>query len=98
MWGLLIIGFLIELYELVASIWPYLVAGVAIVALWCFVAVPLLEYRAREARDRLRHARARQEISAIEHAATRAMFDTAQAGEVIEGTAVEIDRMHGRLP
>ena len=102
MWGLLLIGLLIglliELYELLVSVWPYLVAGVAIVALWCWVVVPLLEYRARGARDRLRHERARREISAIERAAIRAMFDTAQAGEVIEGTAVEIDRTPGRLP
>lgn len=91
MGGLLLIGLLIDLYELLVSIWPFLVAGVALVALWGWVALPLLEYRAREARDGLRHERARQEISAIERTAVRAMFDAAQAGEAIEGTATDIE-------
>jgi hypothetical protein len=91
MWGLLLIGLLIELFELLVSIWPYLAAGVALVAVWCLLVAPLLEYRAREARDRLRHVRARQEISAIEHAAIRAMFEMARNADVIEGTATEIE-------
>jgi hypothetical protein len=90
MGGLLLIGLLIELVELLVSVWPLLAVGLVLIALWCWVILPLLEYRAREARDRLRHVRARQEISAIERAAVRAVFDAAQAGEVIEGTAVEV--------
>ena len=95
MWGILLVGLLVELlvklYEFFIMAWPFLVAGLALTSLWVWVLVPFLDYRAREARDRLRHERARQQISEIEQAAVRAMFDTAQAGEVIESTAVEIE-------
>jgi hypothetical protein len=91
MGGLLLIGLVVELFELLVSVWPSLVVGLALILLWCWVILPLLEFRTRVTRDRLRHVRARQEISAIERAAVRAMFDTAQAGEVIEGTAHEVE-------
>jgi uncharacterized membrane protein len=98
MGGLLIIGVLIELliklYELLTHIWPFLVAGLAVVLLWLWVVVPLLEYRAREAREareRLRHERARQQIGAIEHAATRAMLGIAEAGEITGRTSTEVE-------
>jgi hypothetical protein len=91
MWGLLLVGLLIELVEALAPIWPFLAGGLGVVLLWFWVIVPLLEYRAREARDRLRHERARQQISVTENAAMRAMFNVAEASDVTEGTATELE-------
>jgi hypothetical protein len=96
MWGLLLVGLLVEilikLYDLLIVLWPFLAVGLALVLLWLWVLVPLLEYRAFEARDRLRHERAQREISTIERGAIRAMFDAAQRADVIDGTATEVER------
>jgi hypothetical protein len=99
MGGLLLIGLLIELWNLLTELWPVLVAMLVLYGLWRWVALPAWDARAREARDRLRHEQARREIDRIALEASRAMYDAAlNQGDVIEGTAVEIDRTHGRLP
>jgi hypothetical protein len=87
MGGLVIILLLI----LAVHYWYLLVGGVVLYALWCMVIEPLREREAREAAERLRHERARQEIQAIGVATTWAMYQAARNGPgVIEGTAEEL--------
>lgn len=94
MWGLLLVGLLIELWDLVTELWPVLVAMLALYGLWRWVALPAWDARAREMRDRLRHEQARREIDRIALEASRAMYGAASRhDEVIEGTAVEVDRL-----
>ncbi len=75
MGGLFLIGFLIVLF---AKLWPFLLAALVLAFLWCFVVMPLREAEEREARDRLRHARARQEIDRIAAATAQAMVEAAR--------------------
>jgi hypothetical protein len=73
---------------LVVKFWHHIVAGFVVYALLRWVIGPW------EARDRLRHARARQEMDEITFAAARAMYEAATAVDdrTIDGTAVEIER------
>ncbi len=74
MGGLLLIGLLIVLF---AKLWPFLVAGLGVFGVWrCLLALRVAEERER--RDRLRHARARQEIDRIAAATAQAMVDAAR--------------------
>jgi hypothetical protein len=82
--------FILVLLIFLIHYWYLLAGGVVLYALWCSVVVPLREYQAREAADRLRHEHARQEIDAIGLATTRAMFEAARHVGVIEGTAEEL--------
>jgi hypothetical protein len=75
MGGLFLIGFLIVL---LAKLWPFLLAALALAALWCFVVMSLRKAEEREARDQLRHARARQEIDRIAAATAQAMVEAAR--------------------
>ena len=79
---------------LVVTYWHVVVAGLVLYALWRWGIEPWREKRARQVRERLRHARARQEIDDIALSTARAMYEAAAAdpGEVIEGTAVEVKR------
>ena len=87
MGGLVIILLLI----LLAHYWYILVGAAALYAVWSFVIEPLREREAREAAERLRHERARQEIQAIGVATTWAMYQAARNDPgVIEGTAEEL--------
>jgi HAMP domain-containing protein len=80
--------FIILLLILLAHYWYVLVGGAVLYALWSMVIEPLRE---REAADRLRHERARQEIRAIGAATTLAMYQAARnESGVIEGTAEEL--------
>jgi hypothetical protein len=83
--------FVLMVLALVVKFWYLAVAALGLYALLRLVVGPWREVRAREARDRLRHARARQEIDDITFAAARAMYAAASrsSGEVIEGHAVE---------
>ncbi len=93
MWGLLLIGLFIELWELVRGLWPLLVAVVLLCLLWRWVVLPARERRAREIRERLRHEQARREIDRIALETSRAMYEASHSNpRVIEGTAVEVDR------
>jgi hypothetical protein len=59
--------------------------------MWCLVIEPAREREAREAAERLRHERARQEISSIGVETTLAMYQAAHNHpDVIEGTAEEV--------
>ena len=83
--------FILILLILLLHYWYVVVGGVALYALWCLVVAPLREYVAREARDRLRHERARYEIDQIALETTGAMYQAARnAAGVIEGTAEEL--------
>lgn len=77
---------------LVVKFWPFVVTALVLYAVWRWGVAPYREAQARQVRERLRHARARQEIDDIAIATARAMYEAAAApqGEVIEGTAVEI--------
>lgn len=92
MGGLLLIGLLVELCVLLAKLWPVLVTWLVLYLVWHSVIAPSREVRAREARDRLRHERARQEIDRIAIETSRAMYEAAVQGDtdVIDGHAVEI--------
>jgi hypothetical protein len=85
---LIVVGVLM----LVAQYWPLLVAGLVLYGVWCWGVAPYREARARQGRERLRHARARQEIDDIATATARAMYEAAAAtqGDVIEGTVIEV--------
>ena len=91
MWGLLLIGLFIELWELVRDLWPLLLAAFGLYLIWRWVVRPAWEVRAREVRDCLRHERARREIDRIALEASRAMYVASSNGDVIEGTAVELE-------
>jgi hypothetical protein len=93
MGGLLLIGLLIELWDLLSPLWPFLLGAVAVYVIWRWVLLPKWEAEARAAREQMRHERARREIDRIAIETSRAMYDAALGrGEVIEGTAVEVDR------
>ncbi len=79
---------------LIVTYWHLVVAGLVLYALWRWGITPYREARARQVRERLRHARARQEIDDIALATARAMYEAAATapGEVIEGTAIEVRR------
>jgi HAMP domain-containing protein len=80
--------FILLLLILLAHYWYILVGAAVLYALWRMVIEPLRE---REAAERLRHERARQEIRAIGVATTLAMYQAARSGsDVIEGTAEEL--------
>jgi len=89
MGGLLLIWLIIELCALSAKSWPFLVAGLAIYALWHLVIVPPRAYQAECARGRLRQECARCEIDDIALATTLAMLEAVRDPSVIEGSAVE---------
>ncbi len=93
MGGLLLIGLFIELWDLLSPLWPVLLATVAVYVVWRWVLLPKWEAEAREAREQLRHDRARREIDRIAIETSRAMYDAALTrGEVIEGTCEEVER------
>jgi hypothetical protein len=77
---------------LIVKFWHLVVAAVVLCGLWRWGIGPYREARAREVRERLRHARARQEIDDITFVTARAMYEAAAAaqGDVIEGTAIEV--------
>jgi len=76
---------------LVVKFWPFLVAAMVLYGLWRWGIEPSRETRDRQVRERLRHARARQEIDNIAFATARAMCQAATQGEVIEGTCHEVE-------
>jgi len=84
--------FVLMVVMLVVKFWHLLAAALALYCLWRWGIKPYREARAREVRERLRHARARQEIDDITFATARAMCEAAAHDEVIEGTAVEVGR------
>jgi len=91
MWGLLLVGLFIELWDLVRELWPLLVAVGLLYLLWRWV-VLARDRRAREIRERLRHEQARREIDRIALETRRAMYEAALGADgVIEGTAVDIE-------
>jgi hypothetical protein len=77
---------------LMVKFWHLLVAALVLYCVWRWGIKPYREARAREIRERLRHARARQEIDDITFATARAMYEAAAAAQddVIEGTAIEV--------
>jgi len=82
---LVLIGFLIKYWFVVAG-------GLVLYAFACGMAAAGRGYRAAHA-DRLRHETARREIDRIALEASRAMYEAAlNHREVIEGTAVEVER------
>jgi hypothetical protein len=83
--------FILVLLIFVIKYWYLLAAGMVLYALWGMVIEPWRERQAREAAERLRHERARQEIRAIGVATTLAMYQAARNDPgVIEGTAEEL--------
>jgi hypothetical protein len=93
MGGLLLIGLLIELWELITRIWPVLLIAFLVYLFGRWVLLPAWDERAQEMRDQLRHEQARREIDRITLEASQAMCDAAlRSGDFIEGTAVEIKR------
>ncbi len=90
---LLIVGLAIELWRLLAQLWPLIVTVlVGIAATRLMLAANARRFvRAEEVREHLRHEQARREIDRIALETRRAMYDAAlRHGEVIEGTAVEV--------
>jgi hypothetical protein len=83
--------FVLMVLALVVKFWYLAVAALVLYALLRLVVGPWREARAKDAHERLRHARARREIDDITFAAARAMYAAAarSSGEVIDGTAVE---------
>jgi hypothetical protein len=77
---------------LVVEYWPIVVAALVLYGVWRWGVAPYREAQARQAREHLRHARARQEIDDIALATARAMCEAAAAtqGGVIEGSAIEV--------
>jgi hypothetical protein len=83
--------FILILLIFLIHYWYLLAGGVALYALWHLVVVPLREYEAEQARDRLRHERARQAIEQIALETTSAMYQAARNDPgVIDGTAEEL--------
>lgn len=78
--------FVLMVLALVLKFWYLAVATLVLYALLRLVVGPWREARAQDARDRLRHARARQEIDDITFAAARAMHEA--ASRVDNGTAI----------
>jgi hypothetical protein len=102
MWALLLVWVLVELlirlFEFLVEVWPRVVLAVILALSWFRVIRPVLEYRAQESGERLRHARARREIDRIAFETSRAMHEAAVAhggftgrAGVIEGTATELE-------
>jgi hypothetical protein len=88
---LLIIGLLIDLWHLLAGLWPVVVVVTVLWLLCRWIILPVRDARLRDARERLRHEQARREIDRIAIETRRAMLDAAlRHGDVIEGTAVEV--------
>jgi uncharacterized membrane protein len=76
---------------LIEALWPLLVAAVVLAGAWMLIVVPWLDRRAAEARERLRHERARAEIDRIALRTQREMYEAARRyGRVIDATAVEV--------
>jgi hypothetical protein len=77
---------------LLAKHWHHVVAALVLYLVWRWGVEPWREARVLEARDRLRHARARREIDRITFETARAMHEAAgeMNGEIIESTAVEV--------
>jgi hypothetical protein len=93
MWGLLLIGLFIELWELARELWPLLLAAGVLYLICRWVVLSARDKRAREVRDRLRHEQARREIDRIALEASRAMYEAVlNQGDVTRGTAVEVRR------
>jgi hypothetical protein len=86
--------FVLMVVMLVVKFWPFVAAVVVLYGVWRFGVEPYREARARQARERLRHARARQEIDDIAIATARAMYEAAPSthSDVIEGSAIEVQR------
>jgi hypothetical protein len=83
--------FILILLIFLVHYWYVFAGGVALYALWRLVVMPRREYEAREAKDRLRHERARYEIDQIALQTTRAMYQAARNDPgIIEGTADEL--------
>jgi hypothetical protein len=88
--------FVVLLLIVLVHYWYVLVGGAGLYAWWCLVIEPAREREVREAAERLRHERARQEIRAIGVATTLAMYQAAHNHpahnhpDVIEGTAEEL--------
>lgn len=92
MWGLLLVGLLIVLVELLAALWPLLLVAAVGFVFGCLLVRPRSAAAQREAREALRHERARREIDRIALETSRAMYEAASArADAIEGTAVEIE-------
>lgn len=90
-------GFFILILLIFAIHYWYVVAAAIALGVACLTGLDAWDDRrakqAVEARERLRHERARREIDRIALAATQAMCEAARSdSEVIEGTAVEIER------
>lgn len=89
---LLIVGLAIDLWHLLSGVWPLVLVVAMLWLLWRHLALPLVEARTHAARDRLRHEQARREIDRIALETSRAMYTAAtRGGEVIEGTAAEVE-------
>jgi hypothetical protein len=89
---LLIVGLAIDLWHLLSGLCPLLLVLAMLWLLWRLLALPLMQARAHAARDRLRHEQARREIDRIALETSRAMHAAAaRGGEVIEGTATEVE-------
>lgn len=86
--------FVLMVLTLIVKFWHLVVAALVLYALLRWVVGPWQAARSRASRDRLRHARARQEIDDIAIATARAMCEAAAAtqGDVIEGSAIEVGR------
>lgn len=79
MWGILLVGLLIEAWELLTEVLPLLLAAAGLYVALRWLLVPLAYARASEVRDRLRHQRARRELDWIALQASRAMYEAALA-------------------
>jgi prolipoprotein diacylglyceryltransferase len=86
--------FVLMVVMLVVKFWHFVAAALVLYGVWRFGIEPYREAQARQARERLRHARTRQEIDDIAFVTARAMYEAAATapGEVIEGTAIEVER------
>ncbi len=80
------------LVMLIVQYWHLVVGALVLYLVWRWGIEPWRQVRAREAHDRLRHARARREIDRITFETARAMHEAAARanGDVIESTAVEL--------
>jgi hypothetical protein len=88
---LLIVGLAIERWHVLSSLWPLLTAVTVGYGVCRWLAPLRPAPRPRDACDRLRHERARQEIDRIALQTRRGMYDAAlRHGDVIEGTAIEV--------
>lgn len=89
--GFFLVGLLIIVWELLTEIWPLLLSGLAMCLLARWVAIPVALAAATDARDRLRHERARRQIDRIASQTSRTMLDAALArAEVVERRAMKI--------